>query len=229
MAAAPVFSKSEYAYEEIRKRILTDALPGGSTISQEHIAVELGVSTTPVREALKRLAAEGLVVLETHRDARVTELTAQEATHLYEVRQNLDPLAASLAATRRTEADVRAVRETLSRLAPLSGTPDLASLSAHRDFHRAVYRASHNPLLVGVLEGLWDKADRYRHVGLRAHHDSRADVARVRREHKALAEAIIAGDADLAEQVMREHIVGSLGRRAIAALADGPDPASASA
>jgi len=211
-------SKSDYAYAVIRRRILAEELLPGAVVHQERIAAELGLSTTPLREALKRLASEGLVLLGTHRDARVTELSADEARSLYEVRLTLDPLAARLAAERRTEGDVDAVRATLAELTPLTGHADLEHLVAHRAFHRAIYAASHNAPLVGVLEGLWDKADRYRQVGLRTVPDSREDVERVRDEHARLAEAVVSGDPERAEQVMHDHVAHSLGRRAIEAL-----------
>jgi DNA-binding GntR family transcriptional regulator len=212
----PVFqSKSEYTYEVIKRQILSEELPPGSVVSQERMAADLGVSTTPLREALKRLATEGLVHLGAYRDARVTELSAEEARSLYEVRLSVDPLAASLAAQRRTDADTKAIFATLEHLHPLSGKADWDSLVAHRAFHRAVYHASHNLPLIGVLEGLWDKADRYRQVGLRTVPRSKKDIARVQAEHRALAQAVADGDAAEAEQVMRHHVGGSLGRRAM--------------
>ncbi len=218
MPAAVFLSKSDVAYEEIKRRILSDELEPGAVVSQERIATEIGVSTTPVREALKRLKTEGLVRLDMHRDARVTELTSSEARHLYEIRQSIDPLAAELAAQRRDAADVDRIESTLAQLQPLEDTADLQALQVHREFHRAVYRASHNALLVDVLEGLWDKADRYRIAGLKAQPDSEKDLERVRAEHEALARAVIDEDAERARQVMLDHVAHSLGRRAIDAL-----------
>ncbi|NKX51241.1 GntR family transcriptional regulator, partial [Arthrobacter deserti] len=81
----------------------------GSVFSQSLLAQELGVSTTPLREALRRLAAEGMVQLESHRDARVTPLTAEEARDLYVIRESLDPLAAALAAASRTPGDISSI------------------------------------------------------------------------------------------------------------------------
>jgi DNA-binding GntR family transcriptional regulator len=215
----PTYTKNAYAYEELRSRILSGELVQGQSISQEQLAAELGVSTTPLREALRRLDAEGLVTLESHRDARVSSLNAAEARSLFEVRERLDPLAAMLAATRRTEADMTAIRTALQDLEPLSSaTSDVQALLVHREFHRAVYTASHNELLMSLLEGLWDKADRYRLVGLQSKSDSDTDAERVRREHIEIAEAVIARDEKTAERVMRKHVGGSLGRRAIAAL-----------
>jgi DNA-binding GntR family transcriptional regulator len=215
----PTYTKSAYAYEELRRRILSGELVQGQTISQEQLAAELGVSTTPLREALRRLDAEGLVTLDAHRDARVSSLNADEARSLFEVREQLDPLAAMLAAGRRTDADMAAIKAALHDLEPLrSARSDVQALLVHREFHRSVYTASHNDLLMSLLEGLWDKADRYRLVGLQSKPDSEDDSDRVREEHIAIAEAVIAGDAKTAERQMKKHVRGSLGRRAIGEL-----------
>ena len=215
----PALTKSAYVYEELRRRVLAGELVQGQAIAQEQLAAELGVSTTPMREALRRLAAEGLVTLDAHRDARVTRLDAEEARSLFEVRERLDPLATKLAATRRTDDDIAAIKRALEELEPLSSTTtSVQALLVHRTFHRSVYTASHNPLLMSLLEGLWDKADRYRLVGLQSKPDTAQDTERVRREHVAIAEAVITGDARAAEQVMKKHVRGSLGRRAIGAL-----------
>lgn len=222
MSIPPIaLTKSAYAYDELRRRILTGQIKPGSVFSQTMLAQELGVSTTPLREALRRLAAEGMVQLDSHRDARVTPLTADEARNLYVIRENLDPLAAALAATSRTPDDVSSIEAALKRLTPLSDSSDLDALTAHRNFHRAIYMASHNPLLIGILEGLWDKADQYRQIGLQNQQDSSADQDRVQQEHVQIAEAVIAGQADRAREVMQRHVLGSLGRRAIDVL-EGP-------
>lgn len=212
-------TKNAYAYEEMRRRILTGDIAQGSVLSQSQLAQEIGVSTTPLREALRRLAAEGLVQLESHRDARVASLTAEEARDLYVIRENLDPLAAGLAAESRTPADVANIQSTLEQLTPLHDATDLSAMTVHREFHRAIYTASHNPLLIGILEGLWDKADRYRQIGLKSQKDSQKDRIRVQEEHIQIADAVVAGDAVRAREIMHRHVVGSLGRRAISVLA----------
>lgn len=217
-SAPGIFTKNDYAYAELRTRILTGQLEAGSVIPQARLAQELGVSTTPLREAIRRLSAEGMIQLEAHRDARVTEVSAAEARHLYEVRESMDPLAASLAAERRSDSDLALMSQALERLTPIQNAGNLDALLAHREFHRAVYRASGNPILIDILERLWDKADRYRMVGLRAGGDTTDDSDRVAAEHRAIFEAVSAGDQTAATEVMRTHIQGSLGRRAIDAL-----------
>jgi DNA-binding GntR family transcriptional regulator len=217
---SPILTKNAYAYEELRRRILTGDIEQGSVLSQSKLAQEIGVSTTPLREALRRLAAEGMVELKSHSDARVASLTAEEARDLYVIRENLDPLAAGLAAESRTPADVANIQSALEQLKPLQDAADLTAMTAHREFHRAIYTASHNPLLIGVLEGLWDKADRYRQIGLKTQKDSEKDRIRVREEHIEIADAVIQGDHTRAREVMQRHVVGSLGRRAISVLTE---------
>jgi len=220
-ALRPMLTKTDYAYTEVRERILSGRLRHGTTVGQEALAAELNVSTTPLREAMRRLASEGLVILDAHRDARVTPLTAAEARSLVEVRQQLDPLAVHLAAERRDTADRARIEEAAATLQPLDTGSGLAALEAHRAFHAALYRASHNDLLVGLLDGLWDKADRYRRATLEAGEDSPADRARVQAEHRAMMAAVLDGDPDAAEEHMRRHVANSLGRRAIDVLGDG--------
>lgn len=212
-ASAASVTKSELAYHRVREKILAGEFSPGSVINQATLARAIGISTTPLREALRRLDAEGLVALDAHRDARVTELKAEEARDLFEVRRSLDTFAASLAAQRRTKADIAELRRAAEGLEPLPADPEYAQLLHHRRFHAAIYRASHNDLLIEMLEGLWDKADRYRRLALET---ERAPKARARKaeEHRMLMESVIVGDAEAAERVMREHIDSSLGAQA---------------
>jgi DNA-binding GntR family transcriptional regulator len=205
-------TKSDFAYRRVRELILSGQLEPGAVINQATLAREIGISTTPLREALRRLKQQGLVELDAHRDARVTPLDAEEARDLLEVRRSLDPLAASLAAERRTRQDVGEMRASLEGLDALPSNPTIEQLVAHRRFHSAVYRASHNALLVDTLDGLWDTADRYRRHGLQVER-STEERAMKAREHTLLFEAIVEGDAETAAEVMRAHIQTSLGAK----------------
>jgi DNA-binding GntR family transcriptional regulator len=220
--ADPGFAtKSDLAYTRVRGLILSGDLAPGAVLPQAALAQTIGISTTPLREALRRLKQEGLVELDAHKDARVRPLDATEARDLLELRRNLDPLAASLAAQRRTEQDVTEVRAALDGLEALSTRPSLAQLESHHRFHAAIHRASHNALLVDALDGLWVKTDRYRRHGLEA---GRSDEERDARaaEHRALFEAVRDGEADTAAELMRRHVETSLGARSADQLAD-PD------
>jgi DNA-binding GntR family transcriptional regulator len=206
-------TKSDYAYTRVREGILSGEFEAGTVLHQATLAKTIGISTTPLREAMRRLLSEGLVELDAHRDARVSSLTAEEARDLLEVRRSLDPLAAALAAERRTKDDIRLMREAAIGVEPLSSNPTVVDLVAHRRFHTAIYVASHNDLLISTLDALWDKADRYRRLGLEG---PRGQEERDQKshEHAALLDAVIAGDSELASRVMREHIDTSLGAKA---------------
>ncbi|WP_432513201.1 GntR family transcriptional regulator [Kineococcus sp. SYSU DK001] len=228
-------TKSDFAYTKVRELILSGQLEPGTVIHQAALAREIGISTTPLREALRRLKQQGLVELDAHRDARVSQLDATEARDLLEMRRSLDPMAAALAAERRTRAELVEMRAALDGLEALPGHPTWEHLAHHRRFHTAVYRASHNAILIESLDGLWDTADRYRLHGLEVER-SPEERAMKAAEHVQLLEAITAGDSEGAARVMLAHIETSLGAKsawrlakphAAPATADHPAPDAA--
>jgi len=210
-------TKSDYAYTRIRAGILSREFAPGTVLQHAQLAKTIGISTTPLREAMRRLMTEGLVSLDAHRDARVSELTAEEARDLLELRVSLDPLACSWAALRRTKEDIARMRAALVHCKPLMTNPSVEALEAHRAFHQAIYEASHNDLLISTLEGLWDKADRYRRLGLEV---IRSQEERDQKdwEHHALLDAVVSGDGDRASALMYQHISTSLGAKAASRL-----------
>ncbi|MGY1827114.1 GntR family transcriptional regulator [Blastococcus sp. SYSU DS0541] len=221
-AGAEYATKSDLAYTRVRGLILSGELAPGDVLPQAALARTIGMSTTPLREALRRLKQEGLVELDAHRDARVRPLEAAEARDLLELRQTLDPLAASLAARRRTDEDLTELRAALDGLETLSASPSVGELESHHRFHAAIHRASRNALLVQTLDGLWVKTDRYRRHGLEA---GRSDEERAARatEHRLLYEAVRDGDAEAAGELMRRHVDTSLGARSLGRLGN-PEP-----
>ncbi|CAM5260255.1 hypothetical protein STENM327S_03183 [Streptomyces tendae] len=218
MAGTNLFvSKSDYAYAELRGQILSGALPAGARLAQYDLAESLNMSITPLREAIRRLSSEGLVTVETHRDVRVSPMSSDEARQLFEVRLSLDPTAAELAARRRTGEDIAVMRSAVARLLPVTRQWGEEALAAHRAFHQALYRASHNDVLIGLLDDLWDKSDRYRRLGLEL---PPGDEPRTRdlQEHHRLVDLVEDGRAADAAQLMRDHITHSLTATAISAL-----------
>src|SRR5699024_3756002 len=157
-------TKNDYAYHRLKELIVTCELAPGETLQQSALAAKIGVSTTPLREAIRRLSGEGLIDLAAHKNTKVADVSADEARHLLEVRRALEPLAAQLAATRRTREDMELIQRNLARLEPVYR--DVDALQAHRELHQSIYFASKNPILVEELERLWAKADRYRVIAL---------------------------------------------------------------
>lgn len=196
-------TKAEAAYLVLRERILEGSLAPGSTINQERLAADLGLSITPLREALRRLEAEGLVALSAHKIVSVAPLTRQELRELCVTREQLDPLAATLAAGQATDQEVR----TIAALAAQPRPPDLRGrLAAHREFHLAIYAASHNKVLAGILVQLWDRTDRYRIIVLRDRDFDHSTGT----EHSEIAKAISARDGATVAGLMRHHVEEAL-------------------
>ncbi len=194
-----ILTKAEAAYREIRGRILRGALEPASTINQEGLAAELGLSVTPLREALRRLETEGLVELAVHRTVRIAPLTRRELHEIYAVRLQLDPFAASIAAATATEAELEEIGRQANQ-APLDDP--VLQLEANRAFHRAVYASSGNRVLTETLDQLWDWTDRYRLVLLRRGVHGPTAI----KEHIEIATAIKRRNAQRAAALTRTHV-----------------------
>jgi DNA-binding GntR family transcriptional regulator len=203
-------TKAEAAYAELRASILDGRLPPGSALDQAALAVSYQFSTTPVREALRRLEAEQLVVVQAHRGPRVAPLSPPELHHLFAVRLELDPLAASLAATEATDAQVAATRA----LAGRAVSSIAERVATNRDFHRSIYVACGNPVLTQILDSLWNRCDRYRFLLV----DSSVSLEHADAEHLAMAEPVAAHDAHKLWTLVRGHVEHSYGQ--LAKLAD---------
>lgn len=219
VADSPTTSKADVAYAHIRQQILDGSLEAGSPLAQYDLAAELGISITPLREAVRRLSGEGWIRLDTHRNARVAELDLHEARQLLEARRALEPAAVALAAERRTDEDVVRMQEALERLRPVTRKWGEPALAAHREVHRSLYAASHNDVVARMLDDLWDKSDRYRRVGLQLPPGGE-DRTRDFEEHHELVRLVVAQDAAAAAELMSAHIDHSLAAAVVAADAD---------
>jgi DNA-binding GntR family transcriptional regulator len=143
---------------------------------------------------------EGLIHLEAHRTMIITPLTSQELDERYAIRTELDPFAAGLAAANVSESQLALIQR-LARQ-KTAGDPIL-QLERNREFHRAVYASCGNAALIGLLEQLWDRTDRYRLILIR---EELLDGSTSRQEHIELADALAARRSDLASSLMRAHI-----------------------
>jgi DNA-binding GntR family transcriptional regulator len=200
-AAMTFQTKSEAVYNELKRRILDGTIPPGMSLNQDRLAAEFGVSTTPLREAMRRLESEGLVVSAAHKDVVVSAVRPDDLAAIYEVRRELDALAVGLAASRHDAAEAATIRAACD---VLSGST-VDALDANRRFHRAIYAACHNPVLTEELDRLWDRSDRHRRL-LR----DIADDHDVLSEHLAIAEAVLARRDKQAAKLMRRHVGDAL-------------------
>jgi DNA-binding GntR family transcriptional regulator len=204
-----IASVVDQVYGRIRERIADGTLPHGGRLHQEDLAAELGVSRTPVREALRRLAAEGLVEMKTNRGARVADLGPDDIRMPYEARLVVEPGAARLAAQRglaEPQERMRTAIATQRREIPGVGR----TFEANRDFHLALVHASGNPYLIQIAEALW-----LRRIGAPIYARQAETPERMHAdadEHEEILAAIAAGDARAAEALTRRHVADAMKR-----------------
>ena len=202
-------TKTDHAYAWIRGRILSADLAPGDALDPESLSTALNVSTTPLREAMRRLEAEGLVVNRVHRDTVVAPISDRTLEESFAVRLQLEPLAASLAAQHATEIE-------LTDLATFIDTPptDRGAMSLLRYngmIHRLIYRAGHNEVLSGILDQLSDRVDRYRAIAMRGTQEQ-PPVIDSDDVHSRILVALANRDAVSAQRLMRDHVVAGFER-----------------
>ena len=188
-------TKAQATYQELRRRILSGELEPGATLNQEAVAVDLGVSVTPVREAARRLEAEGLLQFEAHKLLLVAPLSRTEFNDLYDVRLQLDPHAAALATGRLTPAQL----DEIEAMARARRSDPLGQLAANRAFHHAIYSGSGNRVLTETLDLLWERTDRYRAVLFRAD----IGITAALRQHMEIVNAIRSGNKRTVARLLR--------------------------
>jgi len=194
------------AYAELRALILAGDLAPGSRLAQADLAERLGISRTPVREALRRLAGEGLVEFHANRGFWTADLGLEAVLRRLEVRLILEPGVAALAAERRTRDDLEALQAAVEREVDAVGAEQ--AHDASREFHLLLAKATANAELERTLEALWIVEVGRRLMARRAAvEDWRGhDVE----EHGQILEAVEAGDASTASELMAEHVRSAL-------------------
>lgn len=196
---------AQRAHAELRRLILAGELPPGAPIAEDALAARLGISRTPVREALRRLAAEGLVAAGGRRRARIAALGDAEAAGIVEVRAALDALAAALCARRADAIDLAALRAQTTEIDRLMAAGDTgAAFAADGSFHLALAEASGNRELIAHLTRIDGRVQLVRLTCCRDATAMRANAAR----HGQLLDAIAAGDAEAAGRIAHAHATG---------------------
>jgi len=192
----------DLAYERIRELVMSGEIVPGARLGQVELAERLGVSRTPVREALRRLSAEGLVEFSPNRGFRAADLGLDAVLRRLEVRLILEPGIARLAAGRRTDADLAALRSAIAR--EERARTGVAAHDASRDFHVALARATGNDEHVRVLDSLWLVEVGRRLLSRRAASAGwqGADVG----EHRAIAVAVEERRGADAAALMEAHV-----------------------
>ncbi|WP_247879521.1 GntR family transcriptional regulator [Azospirillum melinis] len=206
---------AEMAVERLRSKIIYGELPPSARLIEPELSEKLGISRTPLREALKLLAADGLVMLRPNRNAIVAPLDADELIHLFEAEGCIESFAAKLAAERMTAADLRRLRGFQDRIEALQGAGALEEyFSINQKIHRLIVSGAKNPALVDAHDRLLGRLARARYFALGAQGRWKESVL----EHREILAAMEARDGETAQRLFMHH-VGRTGEVVAAACA----------
>jgi DNA-binding GntR family transcriptional regulator len=194
-------SRADQAYEGLLAAIAEGRLRPGERVRETDLAEQLGISRTPIREALQRLAHDGLVQLDARNGARVAELSMGAIQELYDLREILEGSAARFAALSAKPNDRQRLEAILEREATHLGQP-AALAKLNKLFHRSICEAANNRYLASAVATFSTTLLLLGPTTLAAQH--RADESH--REHWLIVQAIVTGNADSAEALMRRHI-----------------------
>ncbi len=195
----------DVVFETLRDAIITQVLKPGERLMEIQLADEMGVSRTPVREAIRKLELEGLVVMVPRKGAYVAGVSMKDIHEVYEVRSALEMLAVTLAAERITEEELDALERQVLRESEEEGKKD-GSLDniiyIDSSFHDIIYQAAHNQRLVQFVNILQEQLQRFRAASLARPGRSKTALD----EHKKIVEALSERNGELAAKLAREHI-----------------------
>ncbi len=201
MSSDVYLSKSDVVFESLRELITRGEMAPGEPLRQRDLAARFNVSPTPVREALRRLEAEGLVSSNLHRGSRVANTEDEDEEESNRILATLEPLATTLAVERMTDEDLADIR-VLQRRFDKCSEDDPAVTALNREFHFRIYECARSPLLLSLMRVLW-QSFAHRPRLWRPHADSV-------REHEELVTALQERDSKRAATVIRDHVLGSI-------------------
>ncbi len=207
---APTALYQEVA-ERLRQRIFAHELTPGTWIDEQKLAEQYGISRTPLREALKVLASEGLVELKPRRGCYVTEISSQDLDDIFPLMAMLEGRCAAEAVRRAKPADIKALRATHDRLEAASRDNQIpAFFEANQAFHRQIQELAGNRWLLSMIQDLRKvlKLSRLHSLSLEGRLQQSLD------EHRLIIAAIENGNGELAEKLMHDHLLS--GREALA-------------
>jgi DNA-binding GntR family transcriptional regulator len=191
---------TEAVYQRVREAILDGAIAPGAAMSQVGLADELGISRTPLREALRMLQTEGLVEAERNRRVRVAPVSPTDLEELYVMRVTLEAQAIRLAVPRMTEEHLARLEGCMAEMGHFAGARDYRRwVVPHADFHRAL-TAPAGARFTNVLGQLFDHAERYRRM-----HIGHGPSAWATADHRAILDACKAGEREVAGRRLAHH------------------------
>ncbi|MFA5536537.1 MAG: GntR family transcriptional regulator [Bacillota bacterium] len=193
----------EVVFETMREAIIKGSLAPGERLMEVQLAEELGVSRTPVREAIRKLELEGLVAMIPRKGAYVADYSIKDITEVFEIRAALESFAAGLACERATEQELDELRILADRVWEMAKNNDLKNIiQVDTDFHERIYQSSRNSRLIQMLSNLREQIHRFRSTSLA----SPGRLQDTLEEHKGLVEAIVERNMPLAQRLALEHV-----------------------
>lgn len=193
----------EMVYEELKIQILTGAIVPGTRMMEVDLAEEMGVSRTPIREAIRKLEKEGLVTIEPRRGAYASLISTQDMVEILEVRQDLEGLAAYFAASRMTPYEMRQLKDIASKYNDAVAAGNMQNMIRYdTQFHRKIVDSCNNKILVNMVEQLQELVLRFRYI----YYDNFRRAENMPEEHQEIIDSIASGDADRARQAADVHI-----------------------
>jgi DNA-binding GntR family transcriptional regulator len=198
-------SLADQVFSHLETNILSGKYTRGEILTESKLSAELGVSRTPIREALRRLEQEHLIE-ETGKGSKVIGITEKDLEDIYTIRAKLEGLVASMAAKNRNEEKLSELKEALELQEFYLEKKDADYIKQmDNKFHNRVYELSGSMVFYDTLLPLHKKAQKYRKASLES--NSRADASV--KEHRRIYEAIVKGDSALAEQYAKEHVLNA--------------------
>lgn len=200
-------SLEERVYNELREEILSGGFKKGESLTEHMLTQRLGVSRTPVRSALQRLAEDGLVSLTPNRGAVVLGITEEDIIDIYRIRMRLEGLASAMAAEKITEEGKQQLSENIALSEFYIQRQDTEHIEElDTVFHRMIYEASGSRMIARILSDLHCNTKAYRSQSLSVP----GRLAKTLEEHKEILNAILTGNAERAERLTSEHIESAL-------------------
>ena len=197
-------TSADYAYQEMRRRIITKQLKPGQRLPEVNLAVQMGVSRTPVREALRRLASEGLVVIIPNSGARLAAPTVREVEDTFLVRGELECLSIRLAAQRISDRHIRRLEEAMVEEIQSIEDRDLESyLESNEIFHKTIADASGNKVLVEYVENIIGRTHAY---GVFYDPFQQEETTPNAEPHKEVLVALRSKDEERCVRLMKRHL-----------------------
>ncbi|SCG81772.1 putative HTH-type transcriptional regulator ydhC [Proteiniborus sp. DW1] len=193
----------EIVFESIREAIIDGKLKPGERVMEVQLAEKLGVSRTPVREAIRKLELEGLLIMEPRKGAYVADVSLKDLVDVLEVRSSLEGLAASLAATRASEEEIEVLKEKAAQFKECIEKNDVQGMiNKDTEFHEAILQAAKNKKLTSIIESLREQLQRFR-VTYFTEYNMTTYLAS---EHQKVLDAIESRDPDKANEYAQQHI-----------------------